>query len=161
MRPGTRKALLAVHIAASVGWLGAVGAFLVLAAAAMSQPENAMMRAAYVYMELIGWWVLVPLAMLSLVSGVLQGLGTQWGLVRHYWVLVKLVLTALSTMVLLAYMKTLGFLSEAASDSAEVRAGVLPSLSPVLHASAALLVLLLVFGLSIYKPRGLTGWGRR
>ncbi len=65
------------------------------------------MRAAYLVMELIGWFVLVPLSLASLLTGLVQALGTKWGLFRHYWVLFKLLITVLATIVLLMYMRHL------------------------------------------------------
>ena len=46
-------------------------------------------------------WVVLPLALLSLASGVVQGLLTRWGLARHYWVVVKEVVTVAAVLVLL------------------------------------------------------------
>lgn len=106
--------------------------------------------------------VLVPLALATLATGLLQAFGTPWGLLRHGWVVVTLGLTLLSTAVLLAYTSTLGALAEAARDPGG-HLGLLPSASPVLHASAALVVLVAAAALSVFRPRGLTryGWGRQ
>ena len=58
--------------------------------------------------------VLVPLSVASLLSGLVQALGTAWGLFRHYWVLIKLMLTVVATAVLLAYVSTLRLFADAA-----------------------------------------------
>ena len=42
------------------------------------------MRGAYLAMDLIGWFVIVPLSLASLLTGLVQALGTTWGLFRHY-----------------------------------------------------------------------------
>ena len=47
-------------------------------------------------------FVIVPLAIASLLTGVVQALATPWGLFRHYWVVIKLFLTVFATLVLLA-----------------------------------------------------------
>lgn len=161
MPPRLRKTALLIHIASSVGWIGAVMAFLALAITGYGTADQWTMRAAYTTMEIIGWTALVPLSVLTLVTGVLQGLGTQWGVIRHYWVLMKLLITVVSTAILLLYMNTLTVLANAASHPTAGGASqdLLPSFSPILHAGAALLILLVALGLSIYKPRGVTGWG--
>lgn len=150
------------HVACSVGWLGAALGCLALAVAGMTAVDEWTVRAAYVSMEIIGWSALVPLSIASLATGILQALGTAWGLIRHYWVLVKLVITVAATAVLLLYMETLTLLADAAKDSSRPMGGgeILPSFSPVLHAAAAVAVLLTALGLSIYKPKGITGYGR-
>jgi uncharacterized membrane protein len=68
--------------------------------------QNAqIVRAAYLAMELNAWFVIVPLVLSSLLTGLVQALGTMWGLFRHYWVLAKLVLTVLITIILLLQMQ--------------------------------------------------------
>ena len=154
MPPALRKASLTVHIAASAGWLGAVVAFLAVASTASAGHGTA--AGAFAAMEAIARFALVPLSIAALVSGVVQALGTVWGLVRHYWVIAKLMITVLATAVLLAYLPTLSQLRRMAEDPAvtEVSAA-----SPVLHAVAALAVLLVALVLSVVKPKGLTGFG--
>ncbi|MHA7284516.1 DUF2269 domain-containing protein [Arthrobacter sp. TMS2-4] len=161
MPPRVRKAALVLHIGSSVGWLGAVITFLALAITAAATADENLTRALYISMDVIGRTALVPLSVATLVTGIIQSLGTQWGLIRHYWVIVKLVITLISTVILVLYIQTLTALAEAALDPATgIGPGeVLPNLSPVLHATAALLVLTAALGLSIYKPRGLTGFG--
>ena len=162
LSPAVRKAALTAHVTASVGWVGSVVAFAALAVAGLVSTEEQYVRAAYLAMEVLGWGVLVPLAAATFVTGTVQSLGTSWGLVRHYWVVAKLVLTVAATIVLLLYTRTLSHLADAAATSAPLGpSGQLPSASPVLHSLAALLVLLLAVVLSVYKPRGLTPYGWR
>jgi len=163
MRPGLRKAVLTAHVTASVGWLGAVAGFLALSIAGLASGDAQTVRAAYLAMESTGWFVLVPLSLASLLTGLVQSLGTKWGLFRHYWVLTKLVINLVATIVLLMYMQTLDSLSAIARET-RVRADDLGGLrdpSPVLHAGAALLLLLVATTLAVYKPRSLTPYGRR
>ncbi len=94
----------------------------------------------------IGWWVLVPAGVAALATGVAQSLTTRWGLVGHYWVIVKLVITMVATGVLLLYMGTLD----------EPAVGADPS--PLVHALLAIGLLVVATVLSIYKPRGTTRW---
>lgn len=163
MAPGLRKFTLTAHLTSSVGWLGAVAAVLVLAVTGLTSPDAQKVRAAYLAMEVTGWFVLVPLALASLLTGLVQSLGTTWGLFRHYWVLVKLLITVLATIVLLLYTQTLSYLAGVAAGTifSNDDLGVLRTPSVVLHAGAALLLLLVATVLAVYKPRGRTRYGWR
>jgi hypothetical protein len=162
MPPRLRKLVLTVHIASSVGLLGAVASFLALAIAGLTSQDALVVRGAYLAMEATAWLVIVPLAFASLLIGIFQALGTSWGLFRHYWVLAKLIVTALATIVLLMQMNLIG-------DIASVAAGTTLSgndlfearISLVAHAGGGLLVLLVPMALSVYKPPGMTRYGRR
>src|SRR5258708_19779837 len=104
MTPGLRKFALTVHVTSSIGLLGSIAAFLALAAAGLINPDALMVRASYLAMAMIARFVIVPLAFASLLTGLIQSLGTPWGLFRPYWVLVNLLLTPLATALLLAKM---------------------------------------------------------
>ena len=101
MSPGLRRIALTAHVTSSVGWLGAVLVFLGLAVVGLTHQDAPTVRGAYLVMEPAAWYVLVPLAVASLLTGLVQSLGTAWGLFRHYWVLFKLVITIFATLVLL------------------------------------------------------------
>jgi hypothetical protein len=154
--------VLTAHITSSVGWLGAVAGFLALAVAGLAHRDAQMVRAAYLTMELMAWYVIVPLCLASLLTGLVQALGTPWGLLRHYWILAKLLITVFSTLILLIYMRTLGYLAGvAATTLSSGDLGGLRSPSPVLHAGVALLLLLVATTLAVYKPRGTTRYGNK
>lgn len=163
MTPRLRKAALTAHVTFSVGWLGAIAGFLALAVGGLASEDAQTVRAVYLTMELTGWFVLVPLAFASLVTGLVQSLGTTWGLFRHYWVLAKLLINVFATVVLLLYMQTLGSLADVAAETTLSSADVnsLRTPSPVLHAGAAVFLLLVATALALYKPRGLTPYGQR
>lgn len=162
MAPRLRKFALTVHIGTSVGLLGAIAAFLILAVTGLTCPNVELVRAAYLAMDLIARVVIVPLAFASLLTGIVQSLGTPWGLFRHYWVLAKLALTVFATAVLLLQMESVGYMAQtgvagtlAVGDLGETR------LSLAVHAGGGLLVLLLPVLLSVFKPRGRTRSGRK
>ena len=160
MPPRLRRFALTVHVTVSVGWLGAVAAFLALGMVGLTSGDAQTVRAVYLVMEPTARSVLVPLAVASLLTGLLQSLGTTWGLFRHYWVLFKLLINVLATVVLLTYMQTFRFMADVAADpGADLQA--VRSASPVLHAALALLLLLVATVLAIYKPRGMTRYGQR
>jgi hypothetical protein len=163
LTPRLRKLALTAHVTSSVGWLGAVVAFLALSVAGLTSQDPQTVRGAYLVMELTGWVVLVPLSLASLLTGLVCSLGSIWGLFRHYWVLFKLLINVVATIVLLLYMLTLDYLADVAAaatfSSSELRG--LRSPSPVLHAVAALLLLVVATTLAISKPRGMTRYGQR
>ena len=162
LTPRLRKLALTAHVVSSVGWLGAVASFLALAVAGLTSQDAQLVRGAYLAMELTGRFVLVPLSLASLLTGLVSSLGTPWGLFRHYWVLAKLVINVFATIVLLLYMQTLDDFKAVAAGTlsgGDVRA--LRSPSPALHAGLALLLLLVAAVLGVYKPRGMTRYGRR
>lgn len=97
----------------------------------------------------------VPLSLASLLTGLVQSLGTTWGLLRHYWVLVKLVMTVLATALLLVHMQVADRVAGAAAQSALAGADLVGMrVQLVADAGAALVVLLVAVTLSVYKPRG-------
>jgi hypothetical protein len=162
MTPRLRKFALTAHVTSSVGWLGAVAGFLALAVAGLSSQDAQMMRAAYLAMELTGWFVIVPLSLASLPTGLVMSLGTEWGLFRHYWVLAKFLITILATILLLVHMQPVGHLAGVVAETTLAH-GALAGLRVqlVADAGAALLALLVATALSVYKPRGMTRYGRR
>ena len=160
MSPRLRKFALTVHVTTTVGWLGAVVAFLGLAVVGLTNQDAQTVRGAYLVMEPTAWFVLVPLAFASLLTGIVQSLGTTWGLFRHYWVLFKLLITVFATIVLLIYIETLSLMADLASDpSADL--GAVRDDSPLVHTVLALLLLLVATALAVFKPRGMTRYGWR
>jgi hypothetical protein len=157
---GLRKFALTAHVASSVGSLGAVASFLVLAVAGVASNDASAIRGVYAAMELTAWVVVAPLIVASLVTGLVQALGTQWGLFQHYWVLAKFITTVIVVIVLALQMSQISYVAEVAAQTT-LSSGDLwrPRMSMVLHAGLGLLVLLVPTTLSIYKPRGLTKYG--
>ncbi len=159
MAPGLRKFALTVHLTSSVGWLGAVVAYLALGVSAVTSRDAQTVRAAWIALEVTGWFAIVPLALTALVTGLIMSLGTPWGLFRHYWVLITLVLTILATSVLLLHMPTVSALADVAREADGAALGGLGG--DLFHAGGGLLVLLVITVLNVYKPRGLTPYGWR
>jgi hypothetical protein len=162
MAPSLRKFALSIHVISSVGLLGAVASFLALAVAGLTSQNDQMVRAAYQAMELIARFVIVALAFASLLTGLIQSVGTPWGLFRHWWVLVKLLLTTFATIVLLMKMELIGYVAGVAAEktlsSGDLRAARIELVS---HAAGGLMVLLVPAILSVYKPPGMTRYGWR
>jgi len=161
MTPNLRKLALAAHVTSSVGWLGAVAGFLALAVAGLTSQDTQLVRSSYLAMELTGWVVIVPLSLASLPTGLIISFGTEWGLFRHYWVLAKVLITVIATVLLLVHMQPVGHLARVVAQAA-LAGGELAGLRVqlVADAGAALLALLVATALSVYKPRGMTAYGR-
>lgn len=162
MTSGLRKVALTTHVTSSIGWFGAVAAFLALAIAGMASQDPQLVRAAYLVMGLITWFVIVPLALVSGLAGVVSSLGTRWGLFRYYWVLMKLVITILATLILLVHTQPIDLLAGAAAKTAVPSANLYRTQIQMVVASDGTLVVLLVLTvLSVYKPRGMTRYRQR
>lgn len=162
MTSGLRKFTLTAHITASVGWLGAVASFLAFALVGLASRDAQMVRTVYLAMELTAWYVIVPLAFASLVTGLVQSLGTTWGLFRYYWIIAKFLITIVATILLLLHTKPIAILADAAREATfaiDNYRGLQVQL--VGDAIAAIVLLLAATTLSVYKPWGMTKYGRR
>jgi hypothetical protein len=159
MPPGVRKLALIVHLTVSVGWIGAVVAYLALGVSAVTGRDAQAVRAAWMAMAVTGWDAIVPLALAALLTGLGMSLGTPWGLFRSYWVLISLVLTTFCVVVLLLHMPTVSHLAGVAAQADGAQLGRLGGDLP--HPAVGLLVLLVVTALNVYKPQGLTPYGWR
>ena len=162
MAPWLRKLLLTAHVTFSVGWLGAIVPYLALAIAGLTSQDPTIIRAAYLSMGLIAWFVIVPLSLAALLTGLVQSVATPWGLFRYWWIVAKFVLTTAATVILLNHMPTITGMSRMAAEtvlSASDFRGIRIQL--IVHAAGGLLVLLAVTALSVFKPWGLTSYGQR
>ncbi len=158
-----RKFMLTAHVISSVGWLGAAAAYLVLAVDVLADQDAQAVRAAILVMELIAWFVIVPFAFASLLTGIVQSVGTTWGLFRHYWVLFKLLLNIFAVFVLLEYTTSLSQLAGVAAKTTLSSADLNQLKDPghIVHSGGGLLALLVATVLAVYKPRGVTRYGQR
>ena len=159
---GWRKLLLTVHLVVSVGLVGADISVIILGLAGLTSGVPELIRASYISMELLVSTVLLPLTVAALFTGILLGLGTSWGLVRYYWVLTKLVLTILTLNALIFLLRPA--IAHAAAEALAIplseltgayplSAGFAAAIRPVI----ALIILLVIIMLAIYKPWGRTG----
>jgi hypothetical protein len=162
MTAGLRTLTLTAHVTSSIGWFGAVAAFQALAITGMTSLSAQLVRAAYLAMHVTTWFVIVPLAFISLLSGIVASLGTRWGLFRYYWVLLKLLLTSFSILILWVHTQPIDLLAGVAARTTVFGDDLRSQRLLLVTASAATLVVLLVLTvLSIYKPPGMTWYGAR
>jgi hypothetical protein len=162
MTVSLRNFMLTAHVTTSVGWIGALAVFLAHSLVGLLSQDDQTVRAVSLAMGLTAWFVILPLSLASLVTGIVQAIGTAWGLMRHYWIVFKLILTAVATVVLLLKLGPISYLAETASDPAFSGAELFGlRISTALHAAGGLSVLLLAAGLAVYKPQGMTPYGVR
>jgi hypothetical protein len=161
MSPGLRKFALASHLTLSVGWIGAVAAYLTLDVSTATSQDVQVLRAAYLGMESIARYIIVPLAFASLVTGLVMSVGTKWGLLRHYWVLISLLLTSIATAVLLVETQVISSLADMAADPTTSSDELRAMGSTLVHSVGGTVVLLVVLVLNVYKPQGMTRYGLR
>ncbi len=166
MTPAVRKLTITAHVTFSVGWLGAVAAFLVLSIAGLTSHDAEVVRGAYLSMELISRFVIIPMSFAAVATGLLQALGTPWGLFRYYWIVMKFGLAIFATVALL--MHQFAVMAVAAKRVSGAAAETLFAADfgtlkteLVRAPSLAILLLLGVTTLGVYKPWGLTRYGRR
>ena len=162
MKPSLRRFVRTAHMIFTIGWFGAVASFLVLAVAGVTTQNVQFVSAAYLGMELITQFVIVPLSILPLLlTGPVLSLGTPWGLFRHYWILMKLAINILSTVILLLHLQPIRYLSQAAAEGTLSASDRGLQTQMVLASGAGLLALLIATVLAVYKPRGMTAYGWR
>jgi hypothetical protein len=162
MAPRLRKFALTAHVTSSVGWLGAVAGFLALAVVGLVGQDDQVVRAVYLVMDLIAWYVIVPLCLASVLTGLISSLSTTWGLFRHYWVVLKILITIPSSLMLLVHMPPISYIAGVAAKAPLSIADLHGlKIQLVVEAGAALLVLLVATALSVYKPKGMTRYGWR
>jgi hypothetical protein len=161
MPPAFRKFVLALHLTVSIGWIGAVAAYIAFDVVAAVGSDEQSLRSAFLAMDRIARYVIVPLALASLLTGVIVSLGTKWGLFRHYWVVISLLMTVFAVVILVVETRTIGHLADIAADPATSGDELRALGNTLVHSVGGTLVLLVVLVLNIYKPRGVTRYGQR
>jgi hypothetical protein len=162
MRPRLSKLVLTTHVICSVGWFGAIAAYLAIAVCGLTSRTPRVVDGAYLMLRLTGWWVILPAGLGALLTGVVQGLGTRWGLLRHWWVLFKLALTLGATLLLLVHLQLTSRLAGVAAAQTISRHDYLgPQAQLVADAGYALGALVVATVLAVYKPKGMTRHGQR
>lgn len=168
-RPRLRKATLVLHVVCGVGWMGADIVLFILLLTGLTTDDGATAAACY---RAVAVFVPVAVPVLSLgmlATGLLLGWGTKWGLLRYWWVLVKLALATI--MVVLVFVSLVPGVRDLEDADAAMSADAVrdslgsapdqmmfpPVVSFLMLATAAIL--------SVYKPWRQTPWsaprGRR
>lgn len=152
----TRKGVLVVHIASAGAWIGIDVVMGVLVFAALGTDDEGTKALCFRALELFAVWPLITAGLVCLASGVVLGLGTKWGLVRYWWVAVKLILNVVLVVLVVVLLRP--GVTEAAERGRLFAAGEAVSLAagdmvfpPVVSTSA----LLVATVLAVFKPWGL------
>lgn len=152
----TRRAVLITHIASAGAWLGVDVAMAVLIVSAMTTDDAGTLEFTLQALELVSIWPLLACGLLCLVSGMVLGLGSKWGLVRYWWVAVKLVLNlVLTALVLVALRGEVTAQADLARRAASGEAVTYDLSNLIFPPTVSPTLLLVAIALSVIKP-----WGR-
>lgn len=164
--PRWRKLLLTVHVVVSVGLIGADLTVIILGITGLTSSIPELIRASYLAMELLIGTALIPLALGALLTGILLGIGTQWGLTRYYWVLTKLMLIIVAITALVFLLRPR--ITRVATEVLHVPLANLlameigaAGIAVIIGPSVAVLILITAAILGIYKPWGQIRSGRK
>jgi len=166
LSPALRKGLLTAHIVTAVSWIGVDIVLLVLALTALTSTDPRTVAASYVAIGAFTIVLLVPAGVLTLATGLLLGAGTRWGIVRYWWLTVKLVITVvLTTLVILLLRPRVAEVASRAEQAGAAglsrdQLGNLP-VDLVFPPSVSIVALLVATALAVYKPWGKTPFARR
>ncbi|MDG9707378.1 DUF2269 domain-containing protein [Streptomyces sp. DH10] len=153
-----RRAVLVVHVTASASWLGLTLGLLALGTTAAGTGAAVTVEASVRAMKLFADWLLLPVAFLTLLSGLVLSLGTPWGLVRYRWVCTKFWLTLATTTATVFALRP----GVNSAVTAVAAGGPLPDAGDVLSGPAvSLSAYVFMTVISVLKPWGLTRRGRR
>ena len=152
----TRKGVLVVHIASAGAWIGMDIVMGVFVFTALATDNDATRALCFRALQLFAVWPLLTTGLICLASGVVLGLGTKWGLVRYWWVAIKLLMNVVLVF-LVVFLLRPGVIEVAeqgrlfmAGDPATLTAEGL--VFPPIVSTSALLVATV---LAVFKP-----WGR-
>lgn len=161
--PRLRRGVLAVHIIASVAWIGVDLCTLTLAIVGSASGDATTQRSAFVVLGPVADALLIPLPLLAVGTGIVIALGTPWKLLRHYWVAVSLLATTASAAAVLFALRPRMHQASALARTAldpGAAVGVLRQ-QIIVASSLALVVLCTVTAINVYKPWGRTPLGSR
>ncbi|MDA3647863.1 hypothetical protein LZ318_06835 [Saccharopolyspora indica] len=155
-----RRAVLFLHIVAGVGWFGIAAVTFVLTVAALTSSDAAIVRAGYEFHELLIGSLARPASLITLGTGLILCAGTKWGIAKHYWPLVKLVLVVVTISITASL--TPGWIATALRPSGTPFTGDHLDAQVNLIGMAVFHVLTIgaATWLSIYKPGGRTRWNQ-
>ena len=155
-----RKLVLTLHVGTSVGWLGAAIAMTVLLVAGLVTRNPALRHSAFTFMHVYDLAVMIPLGYLALITGALLSVGTNWGLLKHWWIVTKLVLTV--AVLVFAGVFTSGWVLEGVARTAEDPMADLGVLAAQLVANVVAfnVVFWTNTTISVFKPWGPTPRGQ-
>jgi hypothetical protein len=144
-----RTSLLTAHVVTAVGLLGVDVAALALEIAGWRGTDPVTI---YPAVSLLVRWLLIPLAVLSWLTGIGLGLLTPWGLVRHWWVALKLVINTAGLVLALFVLLPLVRSNADQALAAEALGG--DAASAARNSTGACVALVVSVALATFKPFG-------
>jgi hypothetical protein len=163
--PVARKAVMVLHAICGIGWMGVDIAVFVLLMTARTTNDPALAISGFNAIRMIVPIAVPPLSLGILVTGLMLGLGTRWGLLRYWWVLIKLILSLIMTVLvfvsLVPGVTSIAVLSATNLSANAVRAslGSLPN-QLMFPPIVSFLMLGVAAVLSIFRPWRRTPWSR-
>jgi hypothetical protein len=162
MRRAHRRAALGVHLWSGGAWIGMDLVLGILVVTALTTDDVALRAVCLQAFELFAIWPLTLVGLLCLVSGVLLGLGTPYGLLRYWWVAVKLAINlVLSTLVIVLLGPGMRRAGEQGRELAAGGAVSTDVSSLVMPPTVTIVALTVAVWLSVVKPWGRIGRSRR
>ncbi|MEU4419941.1 hypothetical protein AB0F81_04905 [Actinoplanes sp. NPDC024001] len=156
-----RRTTLVLHLAAAGAWIGIDVIVAVLVVTGWFSDDVAVRSLAYRALATFVVWPMLTAGLLCLATGLVLGLGSVWGLVRYWWVAVKLVLNLLlCALIVLALQPGMEDVAGYGTDllTASPDAGRVSRL--FFPPAVSLSVLVLATTLGVFKPWGRIGGGR-
>lgn len=151
-----RSAVLVVHIVSAGAWIGIDVIVGVLVLSGWLTADPVISGLAY---QALGTFAVAPMlasGLVCLASGALLGVGTRYGLVRYWWVAVKLVMNlVLSLLIVFALQPGMTAVVEHGRALAAGQASTLDVTNLFFPPLVSLTVLTVATVLSVFKP-----WGR-
>lgn len=165
LTPPTRRAVMVLHAICGIGWMGVDIAVFILLMTARTTTDPALVVSGFNAIRMVVPIAVPPLSLGMLATGLLLGLGTRWGLVRYWWVLVKLVLALI--MVVLVFLSlvpgvnSIAVLSTTGVSADALRASLGSIPDQLLYPPVVSFLMLGTAAiLSIFKPWRRTPWRR-
>jgi hypothetical protein len=161
-RPRLRKAALVLHIVSGIGWMGADIVLFILLITGLTTDDGALAAACYRAVAVFVPLAVPALSLTMLATGLLLGWGTKWGILRHWWVVVKLALAVV--MVVLVFVSLLPGVNDLTNadttmSASAVRDGLGSAPEQMLYPPVvSFLMLATAAVLSVYKPWRQTPW---
>lgn len=166
LSPASRKAVLVLHILSGIGWVGVDIAVFTLLLTARASTDATLVASAFNAIRIVVPVAVPPLSLGILVTGLLLGLGTPWGLLRYWWVVVKLGLSLVMTVLvftsLVPGVGEIGTLALTTASADAVRASLGPLPDQLMYPPVvSFLMLSVATALSVFKPGRRTPWSDR
>jgi len=162
LSPRQRKVTLLVHILSGIGWMGADIVLFLLLYTGLTTDDGEIAASCYIAVSVFVPVAVPVLSLGMLGTGLLLGWGTKWGLLRYWWVFVKLAMALVLT--LLVFTALVPGINDMASPDATttadaVRASLGDAPTQLMYPPiVSFLMLGIAAVLSVFKPWSRTPW---